>query len=471
MKNIYPCLWFDDQAENAVKFYVSIFKNSKIGTITRYTEASSKVSGRPKESVMVEMFQLEGQDFMALNGGPQFQFTRAISFFVGCETTREVDILWKKLSVGGKVLMELDKYPFSERYGWIQDKFGVSWQIILGKYEQKITPLLFYAGSQRGKAKEAINYYNSLFSNSKITKMELYTKDEGDEGFVKHASFELSRQKFMAMDSHNDSLIEFNESISLVVNCEVQKEIDEMWDKLSMGGEKGQCGWLKDGYGVSWQIVPTALGEMEQNADAEQSERLMNAVISMTKLDINELRRAYDGNTADKNADEKELVITHIVDAPHDMVWKALTESEQLKYWWGPKGFTTNNIRLDLHKDGVYHYRMTSPEGNEMWGKFVYKDIIPLKRLVFINSFSDEKGSIVRNPMSATWPLEVFNTLELSEQSGKTTIILKGHPINASETELKTFEEGRDSIRKGFEGTWEQLDSYLEKVQHIPNIV
>ena len=158
MQRITPCLWFDDKAEEAARFYVSIFKNSKLGHITRYGEAGAEVSGRPKGSVMTVTFEIEGQEFVALNGGPLFKFSEAISFMVKCET---------------------------------------------------------------------------------------------------------------------------------------QQEIDEMWEKLSQGGEKGQCGWLKDKYGLSWQIVVPMLAEMLQDPDPEKTNRVMQAILQMDKLDIKSLKQAY----------------------------------------------------------------------------------------------------------------------------------------------------------------------------------
>lgn len=158
MLKITPCLWFDDKAEEAVNFYVSVFKNSKIGRVARYGEAGAKVSGRPKGSVMTATFEIDGQEFMALNGGPHFKFSEAISF---------------------------------------------------------------------------------------------------------------------------------------IVNCKTQKEIDELWEKLSAGREKGVCGWLKDRYGLSWQIVPTVLGKMTQDKDSERTNRVMQAVLQMSKLDIKRLEQAF----------------------------------------------------------------------------------------------------------------------------------------------------------------------------------
>ena len=159
MHKITPCLWFDNQAEEAVNFYVSIFKNSKIGSVARYGEEGAKVSGRPNGTVMTVTFQLDGQEFMALNGGPMFKLTEAISF---------------------------------------------------------------------------------------------------------------------------------------IVNCKTQQEVDELWEKLSKGGEEGPCGWVKDKYGLSWQIVPTVLGEMMQDKDTEKSERVMKAMLQMKKLDIKSLEQAYE---------------------------------------------------------------------------------------------------------------------------------------------------------------------------------
>jgi predicted 3-demethylubiquinone-9 3-methyltransferase (glyoxalase superfamily) len=126
MQKITPFLWFNDDAEEAVKFYVSLFKNSKILSVTRYTEASAKASGRPKGSVMTIQFQLEGQEFVALNGGPYFKFTEAISLVVNCKTQREIDKFWTKLSAGGQ----------KSRCGWLKDKYGVSWQIVPADLEK-----------------------------------------------------------------------------------------------------------------------------------------------------------------------------------------------------------------------------------------------------------------------------------------------------------------------------------------------
>jgi predicted 3-demethylubiquinone-9 3-methyltransferase (glyoxalase superfamily) len=291
MQKITPFLWFDNQAEEAMNFYTSIFKNSKLGSVTRYGEDGPGPAG----TVMTGTFQLDGQEFMALNGGPHFTFTPAISFFVNYETEQEIDKLWEKLTEGGTVLMELDKYPFSEKFGWLEDKFGVSWQLILASRRQKITPFLMFVREQHGKAEEAMNLYISLFKNSSIVNIERYGPG-GDEpeGTVTHATFSLTGQEFMAMDSNREHHFTFTPAISFFVNCETQQEIDKLWEKLSEGGEIEQCGWLKDKYGVSWQIVPTILGEMLQDKNPERSQRVMKAMFQMKKLDVEGLKQAYE---------------------------------------------------------------------------------------------------------------------------------------------------------------------------------
>lgn len=292
MQKITPFLWFDNNAEEAANFYVSAFGNSKVGRITHYGEAGPE----PKGTVMTVDFQLEGKTFTALNGGPHFKLTPAVSFYVACETTQEVDALWQKLSDGGSVLMELAKYPFSEKFGWVADKYGLSWQLNLASFPQKISPCLMFVGEQNGKAQEAMKFYTAQFENSGIDRVERYAAGEGGtEGAVKHGVFSLDGLKFICMDGGTNHPFTFTEAQSFVVDCKTQEEVDEFWQKLSEGGQESQCGWLKDKYGLSWQITPTILMEMLQDKDAEKATRVMEAMLQMAKIDIPTLQRAYDG--------------------------------------------------------------------------------------------------------------------------------------------------------------------------------
>jgi len=161
--------------------------------------------------------------------------------------------------------------------------------------------------------------------------------------------------------------------------------------------------------------------------------------------------------------DAGAFVVTRDFDAPREKVWKAWTEPDRLRAWWGPKGFEMVSLKLDLRPGGSFHYAMRSPDGHEMWGKFVYREVDAPERIVLVNSFSDENGSLTRHPMSPTWPLEVLSTLTLDEHDGRTTLRMQGHPINATEEEKTTFVAGFDSMRQGFAGTFDQLDVYLAR--------
>ncbi|WP_101295977.1 VOC family protein [Halegenticoccus soli] len=298
MQKITPSLWFDSNAEDAVNRYTSIFDNSSVGAISRYDEASATASGQPEGSVLTVEFELEGQSYVALNGGPAFSFTPAISFIVNCLTKDEVDDLWAQLSDGGTELMPLDSYPFSERYGWIEDEYGVSWQLIYAGDipERKIVPSLLFVGERCGQAEEAIGFYTSIFSDTAIGDIARYGRNQppDEEGTVMFADFTLEGQHFAAMDSAQEHDFDFTEAISFVVDCADQEEVDYYWDKLTAdGGEEGQCGWLKDKYGVSWQIVPTVLPELTQGEDVEGARRATEAMLQMQKIDIGALEGAY----------------------------------------------------------------------------------------------------------------------------------------------------------------------------------
>ena len=285
MQKITPFLWFDKDAEPAAQLYTSLFKNSKIHDIVKYPEGTPGKAG----TVMTVAFELEGQQFTALNGGPEFPFSPAISFFVTC-TEKEVDELYKQLSPGGTTLMPLDTYPFSKRYVWFNDKYGVSWQLFTGESTQKIIPALLFVGKQHGKTEEAIKFYTSIFKPSSIDALVPYEKNE-DTG-IKHGRFTLDKQQFIAMDSSHAHKFTFRQAISFVVNCETQQEIDYYWNKLSEGGNIIQCGWLGDKFGVPWQIIPTALSKMLAKADPKTAQRIMQAVLRMKKLDITQLEQA-----------------------------------------------------------------------------------------------------------------------------------------------------------------------------------
>jgi len=307
-QKIAPNLWFDRQAEEAANIYTSIFNNSSVGRKTGYTKTGFEVHGMPEGAVMTVEFEIEGHSFIALNGGPVFKFNPSVSFFVNFDPSRDknarenLDGLWAKLFEGGSMLMPLDKYPFSERYGWVQDKYGLSWQLILsdpkGEERPFIVPSLMFVTNTADKAEEAINFYLSVFKNSRRGQIARYPSgmEPNKEGSIMFADFTLENQWFAAMDaSARMHDFAFNEAISFMVHCQTQEEIDYYWEKLSAVPESEQCGWLKDRFGVSWQVTPDILDEMLQNKDPEKVARVTEAFLKMKKFDIAELQKAHKG--------------------------------------------------------------------------------------------------------------------------------------------------------------------------------
>ncbi len=305
MQKIVPHLWFDTKAKEAAAFYVSAFaKDSKVKNVTTLHDT-------PSGDCDIVSFDLHGYEFMSISAGPLFQLNPSISFMVNFDPShnkegdkgarKNLDALWEKLSDGGEPLMPLDTYPFSEHYGWIKDKYGVTWQLILTKPQGEprpfIIPSLMFTGDMTGMAGEAIDFYVSVFKNSKRGMSAPYPPGAAPEKAAKlmFAEFMLEGQWFTAMDSGNMHKFGFNEAISLIVRCKDQKEIDAYWSKLSAVPESEQCGWLKDKYGVSWQITPAEMDEMMQKGTDKQIDRITQAFLPMKKFDLAALKKAYVG--------------------------------------------------------------------------------------------------------------------------------------------------------------------------------
>jgi uncharacterized protein YndB with AHSA1/START domain len=168
-------------------------------------------------------------------------------------------------------------------------------------------------------------------------------------------------------------------------------------------------------------------------------------------------------STGTKSSD---FVISRVFEAPRELLWQCFTAPERMKQWWGPKGVTVVAAKMDLRSGGTFHYGMSMPNGQVMWGKFVYREIAAPERLVLVNSFSDEAGGITRHPMSPTWPLELLTTFTFEEEpGGKTKLTIRWSPINATEAEQQTFDAGHDSMQQGWGGTLDQLGAYLAETK------
>jgi predicted 3-demethylubiquinone-9 3-methyltransferase (glyoxalase superfamily) len=304
MQKIVPHLWFDKEAKEAAEFYTAAFANgSKINS-------AMTLHDTPSGDCDIVSFELSGYEFKAISAGPLFTFNPAISFMLNFDPARDkdarknLDALWEKLSEGGKVLMALDTYPFSERYGWIEDKYGVSWQLILtnpkGEERPFIVPTMLFVKKMYGKAEEAVNFYLSVFKDSRLGTLIRYPKDaeHAKEGTIMYSDVVLERQWFAAMDGPGTHEFAFNEAISFIINCKDQKEIDYYWEKLSAVPDFEQCGWLKDKFGISWQIVPLEMDDMMKNGTEAQIARLTKAFLQMKKFDVAALKKAYEGHDA-----------------------------------------------------------------------------------------------------------------------------------------------------------------------------
>lgn len=309
MQKITPCLWFDKNCEEAVNFYTGVFPNSKITSIKRYPDNAPEGPMKGMEGkILTAIFELDGRVFQALDGGPLFKINPSVSFMVNFDPSRDpkaaehLDILWNKLAEGGKALMPIGEYPFSKRYGWIEDRYGVSWQLILtnpdGEPRPSIIPSLLFVDGVCGKAEEALKRYASIFKNSRIGTVAHYPAgmEPDKEGSAMFAEASLDGEWLIAMDSAREHGFSFNEAVSLAVECADQAEVDYFWDKLiADGGQESMCGWLKDAYGFSWQIVPKQLGDFMDDPDQKKVDRVIAAFMQMKKFDIAKLQAAYEG--------------------------------------------------------------------------------------------------------------------------------------------------------------------------------
>ncbi len=293
MQKITPHLWYDKEAFEAASLYVSIFPNSKI--TNRYF-----IYNTPADTAEILTFEVMGYEIGAMSAGPIFKLNPSVSLLVTCTTKDQVDEYWKKLSPGGKALMELGAYPFSERYVWVEDKYGLSWQLMYSSEasaKPMIRPVVMFTGEVAGKAEAAIKFWTSIFPDSKIIDVMRYEKGEEPDkaGTIKFGSFKLFGQEFAAMDSAHEHKFSFSESLSFIINCETQEEIDGYWEILSAVPDAEACGWLKDKFGFSWQVSPKMLDKLLAGDDREKIDRMSQILLEMKKLDIATLMAAYDG--------------------------------------------------------------------------------------------------------------------------------------------------------------------------------
>ena len=301
MSTITPHLWFDTQAREAAEFYSEVFPHSQVTNV-------STLHDTPGGDCDMVSFKVWGHDFMAISAGPLFKFNPSISFMVNFDpdsvpdAAQLLDRVWAQLADGGEELMPLGEYPFSKRYGWIADRYGVSWQLILtdtqGEPRPAIVPFLMFTGDVCGKAAETREFYVSVFGDSELGQSGALPggirarRTRLRRCFPTFGSATAGSQRWTAL---TNMASRFNEAVSLLISCTDQDEIDYYWERLSAVPEAEQCGWLKDRFGVSWQVAPAAMDEMMANGTPEQIDRVTQAFLPMKKFDLEALRSAYEG--------------------------------------------------------------------------------------------------------------------------------------------------------------------------------
>ncbi len=273
---ITSCLWFNGKAAEAAAFHCKTFQNSEI----------------IHSDEVVTHYNLNGYRFTALNGGPQYKMTPAVSYFVYCGSDNEIERLYKALKKGGQVLMPLGTYPWTSKYAWVQDKFGVSWQLDIDdiKVPQKIVPSLLFTDKKYTLIQEAFDHYDSIFESMFLTSLPYPISAGAPLGTHQFAQFKLNGTVFNAMSNNSKHDFDFTPGNSFVIECENQEEIDQCWDQLTDGGEASKCGWLVDKYGISWQVIPSQLDQLMSNPDTASA--VMDKMLEMEKISIKTLEEA-----------------------------------------------------------------------------------------------------------------------------------------------------------------------------------
>lgn len=293
MKRIVPHLWFDNQAMEAATFYTSLFERSGI-------KGSTIIEDTPSGNAEIVSFTLAGLDFEAISAGPYFKFNPSINLIAKSRSKDEIKRLWEELTKEGSELMTLDEYPFCELYAWVEDRYGLTWQLMYDKdltEKHSIIPGMLFSNTACGLAEDAINFYLEVFNNSSLNFISKYDAGEAPDprAKVNYSEFTLDGFEMVAMDNAMEADFDFNEAFSLIIKCKDQEEIDYYWDKLSANSEAEQCGWIKDKFGVSWQVVPENMEEILFEGTTDEKQRVTQAFLQMKKFDIAELEKARLG--------------------------------------------------------------------------------------------------------------------------------------------------------------------------------
>ncbi|MGB0653220.1 MAG: VOC family protein [Thermoplasmatota archaeon] len=290
---IIPYLWFEKGCREAARFYIDAFPDSRI---THEGHVASAAVGIACD--MVE-FELGGQPFAALDGGPMFTPKPSVSFIVNFDpaagrTADDLDALWAKLTEEGEVRMPLDKYPFAERFGWVADKYGFDWQLMLtdpdGDPRPFVVPAMMFSDDREGLADEAIEHYVAAFSGKRGITVPWA---EGEGKGLMFADYQIGGTWLAATDDPYEHNVDFQQAISWLVECDTQEEMDALSDALSAEPDAERCGWVNDRYRMPWQVTPRRLQEMLRAGTPEQIAAVVEAFHPMKRLDLATLEAAF----------------------------------------------------------------------------------------------------------------------------------------------------------------------------------
>lgn len=311
------------------------------------------------------------------------------------------------------------------------------------------------------QAEEAARYYTSIFEESAVGTTQRYTDAGADlhgqpEGAVMTVPFELNGHRFVALNG--GPAFTFNEAISQQVICQTQAEVDHFWEHLTRGGDPQaqQCGWLKDRFGVSWQVTPAALIDAMSDPDPVRVKRVTETMLAMKKLNLRPIRAACEGV-------EEDVVfeMRRTLPAPLQRVWAAWTDPAALSSWWGPRGNPALHIELDASPGGRFFYGLQTDQ-NPIWGRWDFETFVTERRISAVQSFCDEHGQGPQHhPFEPDWPLKTHICVEFAPAGEHTDITIRWTPRDASEREVQGFVELRPDSLEGWSGTLDQLESYL----------
>jgi len=275
---ITTCIWCNNNGKDVAAFYCRVFPDA----------------GMDSQNDFVTCFHIGDTPIMTLNGGPEFRPNPSFSFYVTIQTESELRSVWDQLSAGGKIMMPLEKYPWSNLYGWLVDQYGVSWQLTLGEISdvgKRVVPFLMFSDQQQGKAENAIDFYQHLMQPAKDPVIVRYDPDQVSiDAKVVHSRFYIGKNLFMAIDGGVPQPFNFDEGVSFVIYCDDQQEVDYYWDKITEKGKESVCGWCSDEFGVSWQIVPVQIFDILKQP--ERRDRFFKIMMKMKKLVIADLEKA-----------------------------------------------------------------------------------------------------------------------------------------------------------------------------------